>query len=80
MNDPVRNLWSAVYNEGPRPDVHRAIMARHRQEWPTLWEAIDAVLRDEALPERTITKVREDITKRSYWLRPVRQGEGDRNA
>lgn len=35
----------AVDNPGPRPDVHREIMARHRAEWPTLWDAIDWLIR-----------------------------------
>lgn len=35
----------AVDDAGPRPDVHREIMARHRAEWPTLWDAIDWLIR-----------------------------------
>lgn len=33
-------LW-AIDNPGPRPDYHRAVMERHRAEWPTLWRALD---------------------------------------
>lgn len=44
MNDLQAALRAAIENEGLRPDVHRAIMARHRHEWPTLWRAIDALL------------------------------------
>jgi len=34
-------IVDAVMDEGPRPDLHRAIAVRHRGEWPTLWRAID---------------------------------------
>lgn len=37
-------LSDALFAEGPRPDVHREIMARHRAEWPTLWAAIDKIM------------------------------------
>lgn len=37
-------LSEALSGEGPRPDVHREIMARHRAEWPTLWAAIDKIM------------------------------------
>lgn len=39
--DAIRN---AVLDEGPNPAYHRAMLARHRREWPTLWQAIDAIL------------------------------------
>jgi hypothetical protein len=34
-------VLEAIENEGPRPDIHREIMARHRKEWPTLWAALE---------------------------------------
>lgn len=39
------SLRAAVTDEGPVPAYHRDIMRRHRREWPSLWHAIDAVLR-----------------------------------
>lgn len=38
-------LVAAVNDTGPRPDVHRKILARHRREAPAVWAAIDALLR-----------------------------------
>lgn len=38
-------LREAVENEGPVPAHHRRVMARHRNEWPTLWDAIDRLIR-----------------------------------
>lgn len=34
----------AIRNEGPQPEWHRGVMERHRQEWPTLWKALDDLL------------------------------------
>lgn len=34
-------------NPGPRPEVHRDVLERHRAEWPTLWRAIDALVAPE---------------------------------
>ena len=41
------DLRSAITVAGPRPDIHRRIMRRHREEWPTLWKAIDNLLRED---------------------------------
>ena len=40
----IRDVRRAVQNEGPVPKHHRAVMARHRREWPALWEAIDRLM------------------------------------
>lgn len=40
----VSELREAVYNKGPRPDVHDAILARHRREAPKVWAAIDKLI------------------------------------
>ena len=40
-------LREAVENEGTHPEYHRAVMAKHRREWPVLWSAIDAILSGE---------------------------------
>ena len=37
-------LRNAVQDEGRVPEYHRLIMARHREEWPALWVAIDRLL------------------------------------
>lgn len=41
----VAAVRHAVDDAGPRPDVHQKIMARHRAEWPTLWDAVDWLIR-----------------------------------
>lgn len=40
----VRMIVDAINNEGPAPAVHDAAIARLREEWPTLWSGIDALL------------------------------------
>ena len=47
--EAIDQLRRAVKNEGPMPEYHRRMMAKHRSEWPTLWAAIDAVLRADTL-------------------------------
>ncbi len=42
--DAIDQLRAAIEDKGPRPDWHDQVMARCRQEWPTLWAAIDALL------------------------------------
>lgn len=47
MNDKdkaIEMIRSAIINEGPVPQYHRHVMRKHRQEWPTLWKGIDALL------------------------------------
>lgn len=44
VNHAIERLRLAIEDEGPRPDLHRATLARHRAEWPTLWRAIDNLL------------------------------------
>lgn len=42
--DAIDEVRQAVRVEGSHPDHHRQVMRRHRQEWPTLWAAIDALI------------------------------------
>lgn len=42
--DDIDAVRTAIRDEGPRPKWHRAMMERHRREWPTLWAALDALL------------------------------------
>lgn len=41
------SIIEAIENEGSVQKYHRQIMAKHRKEWPKLWEAIDWLLIDE---------------------------------
>jgi len=44
LQEAVNGLREALENAGANPVHHRLTMQRHRQEWPTLWAAIDKVL------------------------------------
>lgn len=44
VEEALTMLRRAIEDEGPVPSYHRRIMRRHRDEWPTLWRAIDALL------------------------------------
>lgn len=39
--DAIDAILRAIEDEGPSPAHHRAIMRRHREEWPALWRALD---------------------------------------
>lgn len=40
----VTQLRKAVEDEGAHPEYHRAIMAQVKRDWPTLWDAVRAIL------------------------------------
>lgn len=44
--DAVDELLFAIDNEGSYPEYHRAIILKHRHEWPTLWAAIDSLRKE----------------------------------
>ena len=31
----------AITNEGSHPSFHRKVMRKHKEEWPTLWAALE---------------------------------------
>lgn len=43
-DEAIDGIRRAITLEGPAPVLHRRIMRRHRNEWPTLWAHIDALL------------------------------------
>lgn len=43
--EAIKQLRNAIDVEGRSPEHHHNIMAKHRKEWPTLWKAIDRLLR-----------------------------------
>jgi hypothetical protein len=45
-DNALEQLRRAIRDEGPSPRLHRKVMARHRREWPTLWAAIDRLLKE----------------------------------
>ena len=47
MSGAVDQLRAAIADAGPAPAVHWATFRKHREEWPTLWAAIDAVLQED---------------------------------
>lgn len=42
-DEAVAAIIAAIEQPGRSPAYHRAIMSRHRREWPVLWRAIDAL-------------------------------------
>ena len=42
----VNTVTQAVWNAGSHPDHHREVMRRHTREWPVLWEAIHALVKE----------------------------------
>lgn len=45
LQKAAEEVAQAIMDEGIMPGYHREIMARHRQEWPTLWQALDKLVR-----------------------------------
>lgn len=41
----IEMLRRAIEDAGPEPDYHRVQLARLQRTWPTLWNAIQEVLR-----------------------------------
>jgi hypothetical protein len=54
----VAAVLRAIDDEGPRPDVHRDVGARHRREWPTLWRALDELRRAGPPPDLMADRMR----------------------
>lgn len=54
MNEPMRRrrledaaaqVRQAIKDEGVNPRYHRDTMHRHRDEWPSLWSALDELVK-----------------------------------
>lgn len=45
LREAVKAVQEAIRDEGPGADYHREMMRKHRQEWPTLWRALDRLIR-----------------------------------
>jgi hypothetical protein len=41
----AEKIARAIRDEGVAPAFHRSLMRAHRRQWPTLWQAIDELLR-----------------------------------
>lgn len=41
LRDAIDTLLNAINTAGPVPKHHIQVAAKHREEWPTLWKAID---------------------------------------
>ena len=44
QNLQLNGIYRAVMDEGSHPEFHRALMKKHRKEWPVLWTNIDFAL------------------------------------
>lgn len=45
LQKAAEEVARAIMDEGIMPGYHREIMTRHRKEWPTLWRALDKLVR-----------------------------------
>ena len=45
QDEAVQKVKRAILNEGRMPAHHRKVMQQHRKEWPTLWAALDELMR-----------------------------------
>lgn len=45
LQKAAEQVARAIMDEGIMPGYHHEVMARHRQEWPTLWRALDKLVR-----------------------------------
>ena len=61
-------LILAVHDEGPMPRFHRQVMQRHRREWPTLWDAIDGIIRNQTNQNDT-----QDVPTMATILQELRE-------
>lgn len=53
LNAALDQLRRAIRDEGPRPDVHREALHNLGRDWPTLYDAVIAVLKaDDQRPAR----------------------------
>lgn len=41
----IAGIRDAIYDEGVQPRFHRSLMYKHRNQWPTLWKAIDDLIK-----------------------------------
>lgn len=68
LEHAVEQLRAAILNPGPVPRHHYAVLNRHRQEWPTLWRAIDALLKEGGTPQRRpMTPLSDDDLQTALW-------------
>lgn len=67
LETAIDKLRLAIENEGLQPRHHRRVMEAHRKEWPTLWAAIDRLLK---IHERGI-RTRIDASVHPAALCPV---------
>lgn len=44
LETAINALEQAIVNEGPNPTHHRKILLEHKNQWPTLWKSIDALI------------------------------------
>lgn len=45
LKDALVRVHKAITVEGRSPRRHKQTMRRHRMEWPTLWEALDNLMK-----------------------------------
>lgn len=46
MENSIAELVKAIRDRGAVPQFHNHVMRKHRAEWPTLWNAIDNIVKE----------------------------------
>lgn len=47
IEEIIVEIRDAILNEGPQPLYHKSVMEKHRKEWPTLWNALDKLIKSQ---------------------------------
>lgn len=45
LEKATTELVKAIRDKGAVPQYHNHVMRKHRDEWPTLWQAIDNIVK-----------------------------------
>lgn len=45
MKNAISSIIAAIEDKGAVPQYHNHVMRKHKEEWPTLWNAIDKAIK-----------------------------------
>ena len=45
MRDAIYDIIAAIEDKGAVPQYHNHVMRKHKEEWPTLWKAINKAIK-----------------------------------
>ena len=64
LRNAAEGIHRAVRNPGPHPQFHWAMAAKHRTEWPLIWQAIDNLV---AVVETLQKREKEETGRAGGW-------------